>query len=76
MGQERSFFMTGVIKWFDESKGYGFITGDDGKDIFVHFSAFPGGHTRGLGDLQGRAVMYEAAGGADGKEHAEDVRFI
>ncbi|MFN6991281.1 MAG: cold shock domain-containing protein, partial [Fervidobacterium sp.] len=31
--------MRGTVKWFDSSKGYGFITGEDGKDVFVHFSA-------------------------------------
>ncbi len=31
--------MTGKVKWFNAEKGYGFITGDDGKDEFVHFSS-------------------------------------
>lgn len=30
--------MTGKVKWFDSKKGYGFITGENGKEIFVHFS--------------------------------------
>lgn len=35
--------MEGKVKWFDVSKGYGFIAGDDGKDYFVHQSALPEG---------------------------------
>jgi len=30
--------MQGIVKWFDEKKGYGFIGGDDGRDVFVHYS--------------------------------------
>ncbi len=35
--------MKGTVKWFDGSKGYGFITSEDGADVFVHFSAIDGG---------------------------------
>ena len=34
--------MNGTVKWFNAEKGYGFITGEDGKDVFVHFSAIQG----------------------------------
>lgn len=48
---------TGKVKWFKAEKGYGFITGDDGKDVFVHYSGIA---TRGYKTLEdGQAVQYE-----------------
>jgi CspA family cold shock protein len=49
---------TGTVKWFNESKGYGFITPDDGsKDVFVHFSAI---QVEGFKKLhEGQAVTFE-----------------
>ncbi len=35
--------MDGTVKWFDETKGYGFISGEDGKDYFVHMNSLQGG---------------------------------
>ena len=49
---------TGTVKWFNESKGYGFITPDDGsKDIFVHFSAIKVDGFKKL--IEGQAVTFE-----------------
>jgi CspA family cold shock protein len=49
---------TGTVKWFNESKGYGFITPDDGsKDVFVHFSAIQIDGFKKL--TEGQAVTFE-----------------
>ncbi len=58
---------TGIVKWFSEQKGYGFITPDDGaKDLFVHYSNIEGEGFRTLQD--GQKVEYEAAQGQKGPE--------
>lgn len=56
---------TGVVKWFNEAKGYGFISPDDGsKDVFVHFSAIQAGGFRKL--EEGQKVQFEVVEGAKG----------
>ncbi|KRN21471.1 MAG: cold-shock protein [Lactobacillus sp.] len=47
----------GTVKWFNADKGYGFITGEDGKDVFVHFSAIQGDGYKTLDE--GQAVSFE-----------------
>ena len=48
---------TGKVKWFKADKGYGFITGDDGKDVFVHFTGIA---THGYKTLEdGQEVKFE-----------------
>ncbi len=49
--------LTGVVKWFDDKKGFGFIAGDDGQDIFVHYSGIVGTGYRTL--EANMAVEYE-----------------
>jgi len=64
----------GNVKWFNEQKGYGFITPDDGgKDLFVHYSNIIGDGYRNLQD--GQAVEYDAAEGRKGPE-AQSVRPV
>ena len=53
--------MTGKVKWFNAAKGYGFITGDDGKEVFVHFSAIQVDGYKTLDE--GQAVEYEVKDG-------------
>ena len=65
---------TGVVKWFSDDKGFGFITPDDGgQDAFVHFSAISGDGFRTL--AEGAKVEYELGQGPKGPQ-ATNVRMI
>jgi CspA family cold shock protein len=55
---------TGTVKWFNESKGFGFITQDDGTDIFAHYSAIAGEGFKTL--AEGEAVTFEVVDGDKG----------
>ena len=58
---------TGTVKWFNDAKGYGFITPDEGgKDLFVHHSAIAGSGFKSL--AEGAKVEFEAAEGQKGPE--------
>lgn len=57
--------ITGTVKWFNESKGFGFITPEDGsKDVFVHFSAIQGGGFKSL--AEGQQVQFDVEQGQKG----------
>ena len=58
---------TGTVKWFNDAKGYGFITPDEGgKDLFVHHSAIAGDGFKSL--AEGAKVEFESVAGAKGPE--------
>lgn len=64
---------TGTVKWFSPDKGYGFISQEDGPDVFVHFSAIQGDGYRNLEENQ--QVEFELTEGPKGPQ-ASNVRPI
>ena len=56
--------MLGKVKWFNDAKGYGFITHEDGQDVFVHYSTIKGEGFKTLSP--GQEVQYEAEDGPKG----------
>jgi cold shock protein len=64
--------VTGKVKWFNNSKGYGFIGRDEGTDVFVHHSAIAGEGYRTL--REGDVVEFEIVDGEKGQQAANVVK--
>ncbi len=60
----------GQVKWFNDQKGYGFITTDEGEDVFVHYSAIEGSGFKSL--QEGQEVEFKVVSGPKGFQ-AEEV---
>ena len=65
--------MQGTVKWFDDAKGFGFITGENGKDVFVHHSAIQGQGFKSL--REGQRVEFEVVQGQKGPAAQNVVRL-
>ncbi len=62
---------SGNVKWFNDAKGFGFITSENGEDVFVHFSAIQGGGFRSL--AEGAAVEFDVTQGPKGLQASNVV---
>jgi cold shock protein len=60
--------ITGTVKWFSDAKGYGFISTEEGKDVFVHYSSVNGNGRKTL--QEGQQVQFEIADGPKGPQAA------
>ena len=65
--------MTGTVKWFNAEKGYGFITAEDGKDVFAHFSQIKSSGYKSL--EEGQKVSFDMGQGQRGPQ-AENITVI
>jgi CspA family cold shock protein len=63
----------GTVKWFNESKGFGFITKEDGGDVFVHYTAIQSNGFKSL--AEGQAVSFEVVDGPKGPEAANVIKL-
>ena len=63
----------GVVKWFNDSKGFGFIEQENGADVFVHFSSIQGDGFKSL--AEGQAVSFDVVQGQKGLQAANVVKL-
>ena len=63
----------GKVKWFNDAKGFGFLTTDDGKDVFCHFSAIKGEGFRSLSE--GDNVQFDVTQGPKGPQASNVVKL-
>jgi cold shock protein len=70
-GKEIPMRTSGNVKWFNDAKGFGFITSEQGEDVFVHFSAIQGSGFRTLSE--GAAVEFEVTQGPKGLQASNVV---
>jgi CspA family cold shock protein len=64
---------TGTVKWFNESKGFGFISGEDGSDVFVHYSAISTDGFKTLAEFD--SVSFEVEEGPKGLKAVNVVKI-
>jgi cold shock protein len=69
---EREQMVKGKVKWFNDSKGYGFLSQENGDDVFVHFSAITGEGFKSL--AEGDDVTFEVTNGPKGLQAANVTR--
>ncbi len=65
--------LTGRVKWFNDSKGYGFIEQEGGRDIFVHYTAIQGDGFKSLNE--GQKVEFEISEGAKGPQATKVIKL-
>jgi CspA family cold shock protein len=73
LGKEDETTMQGTVKWFNDSKGYGFIAAESGSDVFVHFSAIQDSGFKSL--QEGQTVQFDVTKGPKGWQ-AENVTAV
>ena len=65
--------MKGTVKWFNNQKGYGFISDENGKDVFVHYSGLAGDGFKSLDE--GQKVEFDVQDGAKGPQAVKVVKL-